>query len=448
MTETLLLALFLGIGLLLLLILRFKIPAFMALLVATMLIGIIAGQNPEELFATIQKGMGGTLGYVATIVGLGAMFGALLEVTGSAETIADYLLKIFGVGKAPWALLLSGFFIAIPVFFDVAFILLIPIIYALQHKTKKSLLLYAIPLLAGLAVTHAFIPPTPGPVAVSEILGAELGWVILMGFLVGLPTAIVSGIFFGKFVAKKIQITAPELSKVDTTSLIKKPTTQLVFSVVLLPIVLIVLAAVCKSIDIEKTYPILTNVLYFLGHPFAALLLANFMAWYFLGRQLGYSKEKLFKITSKSMEPAGTIILLTGAGGVLKQMLVDTEIGLMIATGLLHSQGSIYLSAFIMAVVVRILQGSSTVAMITAAGLVAPILQSNPLNHLSLALLVMAIASGASTFSHVNDSGFWLVRQYLGLNEKQTFYSWTMMTTILSITGFVMVLLISLLLSL
>jgi len=443
MVTTLLLALVLGITVLLFLILKLKIPAFISLLISTIIIGIVAGLDASSIFDTIQRGMGGTLGYVATIVGLGAMFGSILELTGSAQAIADYMLKRFGVDKAPWTLLFSGFFIAIPVFFDVAFILLIPVIYALQHRTKKSLLLYAIPLLAGLAVTHAFIPPTPGPVAVADILGADLGLVILMGFLVGLPAAVVSGIFFGRYISNKIFVEAPSHIQEDSREK-PLPSISVIFGVVLVPIVLIVLRALIDSgVILDKNLGI-GLVITFIGHPFAALIIGNLLAWYLLGLRWNYSKEELFKVATKSMEPAGTIILLTGAGGVLKQMLVDTNIGTLIAESFVHLQSSIYLIAFIIAVLIRVLQGSSTVAMITAAGLVAPLLESGQYSGFALALLVVAIASGASTFSHVNDSGFWLVSQYLGMNEKQTYRSWTMMTTVLSLVGIVVVLLFAL----
>src|SRR6056300_462164 len=220
MVTTLLLALVLGITVLLFLILKLKIPAFISLLISTIIIGIVAGLDASSIFDTIQRGMGGTLGYVATIVGLGAMFGSILKLTGSAQAIADYMLKRFGVDKAPWTLLFSGFFIAIPVFFDVAFILLIPVIDALQHRTEKSLLLYAIPLLAGLAVTHSFIPPTPGPVAVADILNASLGWVIIFGCIVGIPTAILAGPVFGKYISTKI----PVLKNMDLASLVEDQT--------------------------------------------------------------------------------------------------------------------------------------------------------------------------------------------------------------------------------
>lgn len=443
MVSTLLIALVLGISVLLFLILKLKIPAFISLLIATIVIGLVAGLDALSIFDTVQRGMGGTLGYVATIVGLGAMFGSILELTGSAEAIADYTLERFGIKNAPWTLLFSGFFIAIPVFFDVAFILLIPVIYALQHKTKKSLLLYAIPLLAGLAVTHAFIPPTPGPVAVADILGADLGLVILMGFIVGLPSAIVSGIFFGRYIAKKIHIDAPEFFKMRDGERALPPI-KMIFLVVLLPIILIVLRALVDSGILLDKASGLGFVMGFIGHPFAALIIGNLLAWYLLGVRWGYKKDELFKVASKSMEPAGTIILLTGAGGVLKQMLVDTEIGTLIAQSFVNIHSSIYLVAFIIAVLIRVLQGSSTVAMITSAGLVAPLLLEGDYSGFALALVVVAIASGASTFSHVNDSGFWLVSQYLGINEKQTYKSWTMMTTVLSLVGISMVMLLSL----
>lgn len=443
MEINLIVALIVGILTLLLLILKFRIPAFIALLIATIVIGIGAGQEGFLILETIQKGMGNTLGYVAVIVGLGAMFGSLLELTGSAQAIAQFTLDKFGEKKAPWALMFSGFVIAIPVFFDVAFILLIPVIYALQKRTQKSLLLYALPLLAGLAVTHAFIPPTPGPVAVADILGADLGMVILMGFVVGLPAAIVSGIYFGKFISNKIWIGVPDHYKEAPVDRIL-PSIGLIFSVITLPILLIVLRALIQSGFLLEEASVFGKIFVFIGHPFVALLIANILSWYVLGIRLHYPKETLFKVASKSMEPAGTIILLTGAGGVLKQMLVDTNIGTQIAESFVQSSASIYVIAFVIAVLIRVLQGSSTVAMITAAGLVAPLLGALQLSPMALALLVVSIASGASTFSHVNDSGFWLVSQYLGLDEKQTFKTWTLMTTVLSFTGIIGVLFFSL----
>ena len=440
---TLITAVFLGIAILLILILKFRIQAFIALLIASIVVGIVAGIEPVEIISTMQEGMGNTLGFVAMVVGLGAMFGAILEHSGGAEALANYLLAKFGERRASWAMMLTGFFVAIPVFFDVAFIILVPLIYSLQRKTKKSLLLYAMPLLAGLAITHAFIPPTPGPVAVADILKADLGWVILFGFFTGIPTAIISGPLFAKYISKKIYIEAPKLfdSDIKTTHY---PAVGLIIAIIGIPILLIVSNTLINS-PLFNSLNIPSNFkewLKMIGHPFSALIIANLIAWYVLGIRRGIAKEALFNITTKSMAPAGIIILLTGAGGVFKQMLVNTGTGEMLANYFANEGVSILLFAFLAAAIVRILQGSATVAMITAAGITAPLLAVD-IGDIDKALLVIAIASGASIMSHVNDSGFWLVSKYLGLTEKQTFKSWTVMTTIIALVGFTTVYLLS-----
>ena len=432
-----------GIILLLTLILRFKIQAFIALLIASIVVGILAGMEPLDIITTIKDGMGNTLGFVAVVVGLGAMFGSILEHSGGAEALAKYLLDKFGEKNTSSALMLTGFFVAIPVFFDVGFIILIPLIYSLQRKTKKSLLLYGLPLLAGLAVTHAFIPPTPGPVAVADILKADLGWVILFGFIVGIPTAIISGPIFAKYIAKRIHVDAPKL-EMDGIAITNFPSVGMILSIIGLPIVLIVGNTFLNSPLLEDINipDVVKKWMGLIGHPFTALILANLIAWYLLGIKRGVKKDDLLKISTKSMGPAGIIILLTGAGGVFKEMLVNTGSGEMIAGYLSDGGMGILLFAFIVAALIRVMQGSATVAMITAAGLTAPLLLGG-VGELQKALIVIAIASGASIMSHVNDSGFWLVSKYLGLTEKQTFRSWTVMTTILALVGFTTVSIIS-----
>lgn len=429
-----------GIAILLVLILALRLPAFISLLISSILTGLLAGLSAPEIISTVQKGMGSTLGFVAVVVGLGAMFGAILEKSKGAEAIAQWLTRTLGIKNAPTSMLLTGFVVAIPVFFDVAFIILIPVIYALQRKTGKSLLLYAIPLLAGLAITHAFIPPTPGPVAVADIINADLGWVILIGFLAGIPTAILSGLIYGKYISGKIHITAPKLDLVEeqtSPSGADLPPISLILGIIAIPIVFILVGTLTKSGIITIDNPELANVITLLGHPFTALIIANIVVWYTLGIGRGFNPKDLFKISSKSMEPAGTIILLTGAGGVFKQVLVDTGAGEIIAQSFADWGFPVLVFGFLGAAIVRILQGSATVSMITAAGLVAPILVDTDLSGGQLAAIVIAIASGASILSHVNDSGFWLVKEYLGMDEKQTFQSWTMMTTVLALAGFV-----------
>lgn len=439
MDIQLLASVFIGVGVLLFLILRLKMQAFLALLITCIVVGVCAGMDPITLLDSIKQGMGGTLGFVATVVGLGALFGAILERSGGAQMLAKSLLKSFGIEKAPWAVMLTGFLVAIPVFFDVAFIILVPLIYALQKQTKKSLLLYAIPLLAGLAITHTFIPPTPGPIAVAEILGADLGYVIIFGFLAGLPAAIIAGPILAKKLSAKMYIEVPEDMVTELDIPDNAPSARQILAIIAIPIVLIVFNTVLGSPLFEEgSLP--EWVLYLsglLGHPFVALIIANLVAWYFLGIQKGFSKDLLLTISTKSLYPAGVIILLTGAGGAFKQVLIETGAGKMIAESLSSDYFPPVVFGFIVAAIVRVLQGSATVAMITAAGIAAPLLGVSETSPAQLAVLVIAIASGATIFSHVNDSGFWLVKQYLGLTEKETFRSWTVMTSIIAIVGLV-----------
>ncbi|WP_127141693.1 GntP family permease [Flagellimonas marinaquae] len=437
MEVQLFLAVVIGIAILLFLILKLRIHAFVALLIGSIVVGLIAGLDANQIISTIQKGMGGTLGFVATVVGLGAIFGGILEASGGAKAIADFMVSKFGLKKAPAAMVVSGFLIAIPVFFDVAFIILVPMMYALQRRTGKSLLLYAIPLLAGLAITHAFIPPTPGPIAVADIIDVDLGWVILMGFIAGIPTALIAGLWFGRHISKKIFVAAPEEIEDGTTP--NLPPIGQTLMIIGLPIILILLDTMVTAGTFGITSTTILQLISLVGHPFSALIIANLLAWYFFGLKKGFTKDQLLKISTKSLAPAGTIILLTGAGGVFKQVLTDTGAGELLANSLSNAGIPVLAFAFISAAIVRIVQGSSTVAMITAAGLVSPLLANAEMKPMQLACMVIAIASGASIFSHVNDSGFWLVGQYLGITERQTFRSWTVMTTILAFVGMITV---------
>ena len=444
MNVSLLLAVLAGIALLLVLILYVRLQAFLALLLASITTGILAGMDPMTIIDTMQEGMGNTLGFVATVVGLGALFGAILEHSGGAGSLARYMIRVFGEGRASWALLLTGFLVAIPVFFDVGFIILVPLAYALQRRSGRSLLLYALPLLAGLAITHAFIPPTPGPVAVADILQADLGWVILLGAIVGLPTAVLAGPVFAKYVSKRMLIDAPSFSDPAEQSE-DFPPVGMILLIILVPIALIVVNTLLNS-PLTTEWPLpagLRRWLQLIGHPFAALILANLLAWYFLGIRRGMTREHLFRLSAKSMEPAGVIILLTGAGGVFKQMLVNTGAGDMLATYFVGSGMGVLLFAFVAALVIRVLQGSATVAMITGAGVTAPLLDPG-LADPQRALLVIAIAAGATGVSHVNDSGFWLVSKYLDISEGQTFRTWTLMTTLIALVGFGVAVLLSL----
>ena len=429
-----------GVSLLLFMVLKLKISAFIALLLSSMLVGIMAGMPLEVVIESIQKGMGGTLGFVAIVVGLGAIFGQILESSGGAEALAHRLIKKFGKEKASWAMVITGFIVAIPVFLDVGLIILVPIIYALSRDTKKSLLYYGIPLLAGLAVTHSFMPPTPGPIAVAEILDAQLGWVILFGFILGIPTAIIAGPVFGKYISKKIHLNPPAdfLSDEHANDHEKKlPSFGLIVALIAIPLVLILIntfTSVAVDTEIVKS-SLITDILIFLGHPFCALIIAALMAIYFLGIKRGKTKQQLLDLSTKALGPAGIIILITGAGGVLKQILIDSGIGEMMARSIGDSSLPPIFLAWVLAAIVRVTQGSATVAMITAAGIIAPVLDFINPGAPELALIVIAIASGATLLSHVNDSGFWLVSKYFGMDVKQTLRSWTVMESIIAFSG-------------
>jgi Gnt-I system low-affinity gluconate transporter len=327
--------------------------------------------------------------------------------------------------------------VSIPVFFDVAFIILVPVLYGLQRRSGKSLLMFAIPLLAGLAVTHAFVPPTPGPVAVANILGADLGMVILVGLITGIPTAIVGGILWGRYISGRIFKAAPALQEETEETL--QPPLGLLVSLIAIPLALIIANTLVQRFAVGDMPVALWSrkVLGLIGHPFTALIIANLLAWYLLGIRRGLSRDQLLKITTKSLAPAGTIILLIGAGGVFKEVLVDTGSGEMLATSLTSAGIPAFLFGWIAAALIRILQGSATVAMITSAGLTAPLLATGGLSPspVELACTVVVIASGATFCSHVNDSGFWLVSQYLRLSEKETFRTWTMLSMVSGVTG-------------
>jgi len=431
-----------AVAVLLLLIIRLKQQPFVSLLLVSMATALAAGMPPETVMASIEKGMGGTLGFIAVVVGLGAMFGQLLEVSGGAERLTLSLLRVFGRERATWAMTLAGFLVAIPVFFDVGFIILVPLVYTLARETRRSLLLYGIPLLAGLAVTHAFVPPTPGPIAVAQLVGADLGRVILFGSLIGLPCAIAAGPLFGAWIARRIYAEVPEYmtggqraevrgqrAEVRTDGL---PSFGLVFGILLLPLVLILVNTVTGALLTGPEHAALRRVCAFIGHPFFALLAATLVAFTALGTCRGLSREKVNEIATSALAPAGLIILVTGAGGVFKQVLVDSGAGKALAEAMAGIGVHPVWAAFLIALLVRAVAGSATVAMLTAGGIVAPLLDGSPAEP---ALIVIAIASGATAVSHVNDSGFWLVNRYFGLSAKDTLKSWTVMESIIGITG-------------
>lgn len=430
-----------GLVILLVLIIKFKIQAMVAILIGAIAIGLIAGMPFGDIINAVNDGIGNTLKGIALLVGLGSMFGAILETSGGAQSIAVTMVKKFGDEKAAWALGITGLVIAMPVFFDAGLIILIPLAFSLAKRTKKSSLFYAIPLLAGLAVGHAFIPPTPGPVLVATMLNVELGWVILVGILCGTVAMIVAGPVFGAFCGKKYNIAIPEhvASQADFDES-KLPSFGTIVGIIMIPLVLIILDSLAGVIPAMAP---LSGVLGFLGEPFVALLIATVVAMYLLGTRHGYSNEELEKVMTKSLEPTGLILLVTASGGVLRYMLQYSGLGEVIGNAVASAALPMVVVAFIVAALVRISVGSATVAMTMAAGIVAAMPGIAELSSLYLACVTAAVAGGATVCSHFNDSGFWLVKSLIGMDEKTTLKTWTIMETLVGGTGFLVALIIS-----
>ncbi len=432
----------LGIAILMVLIIKFKIPAMIAILVGAVLIGLGAGMSFGDIVKAVDDGVGNTLKGIALLVGLGSMFGSILEISGGAKTLAVKMIDKFGDRKAAWALAITGLVIAMPVFFDAGLVILIPLAFSLARRTGRSSLYYAIPLLAGLAVGHAFIPPTPGPVLVATMLGVDLGWVIIIGILCGIVSMVVAGPIWGAYCGKKYFIPVPDyfLDHPDKDDS-KLPSFWTVALIILIPLGLIILKSIAGVWD---TMAPARPVLGFLGEPFVALTIATLTAMILLGYKNGYTKEELEKVMTKSLEPVGLILLVTACGGVLRYILQYSGLGEVIGQAVSSASLPIVIVAFIVAVFVRISVGSATVAMTMAAGMIAAMPEVSGLSPVHLACVTAAIAGGATVCSHFNDSGFWLVKSLLGIDEKTTLKTWTIMETLVGATGFLCALVISL----
>ena len=438
-TTRLVIAAIIGLALLLVLIIKFKVHAMLSILIGA--IGLIAGMPFEEIVTAVDDGIGNTLKGIALLVGLGSMFGAILEASGGAQTLAVTMVKKFGDEKAAWALGITGLVISIPVFFDAGLIILIPLAFSLAKRTKKSSLFYAIPLLAGLAVGHAFIPPTPGPVLVATMLNVELGWVILVGVCCGFFAMIVAGPVWGAVCGKKFYVPVPDqIANQEDIDESKLPSFASVVTIIMIPLVLIILKSVAGVVPALAGVAPLFN---FLGQPFAALLIATLAAMFILGTRHGYTMPELEKILTKSLEPTGLILLVTACGGVLRYILQYSGLGEIIGNAVASINLPIVIVAFLVAALVRICVGSATVAMTMAAGIVAAMPEIASLSPMYLACVVAAVAGGATVCSHFNDSGFWLVRSLIGLDEKTTLKTWTIMETLVGGTGFIVALIIS-----
>lgn len=441
-----------AVGLILLLILKLRVQAFISLLLGSIFVGLASGtMSMTEIGGTIVEGMGSSLGFIATIIGVGAIFGAMIEHCGGAQSLANGMLRLTGEKRATWAMLITGFLISIPVFFDVAIVILAPMIYALARQSGKSVTVFGMPLVIGMMVTHSFVPPTPGPTWVAYTLGVPIGSVILYGMVVGIPTAIVTAAFFGNRFAAMVHVEPPPVEDEEEGD---PPSFGMVASILLLPIVLIVAGSMVEQSlgsglppglekkeraaqmsDLLREAPFWQQTISFLGHPVIALLLVTCLSLWLLGTKRGASRETLMEVSTRSLGPAGIIILVTGAGGVFKQMLGDSGVGDALAKSLLEFEISVLLLAFLFSAISRIAQGSATMAMVIASSLMVETLEGSELSDAKLSLVVVAIACGAAGFSHVNDSGFWMVSRYFRMTEKETLRTWSAVSILLALIG-------------
>lgn len=429
-----------GIAVLLILIIRFKLHPIISMMLSAVIIGVGAGMPLSMISETVEKGVGKTLQGIALLVGLGSMFGGILEASGGAQKIAETLIDKFGQKKAGWALGITGLVIGTTVFFEAGVVALIPLVFSVVRTTKKSTLYYAIPLLAGLASGYAFVPPSAGSVLTANALDVNLGMMIM----VGVPTAIISmliaGIIWGGFIGNKIFAALPEDGNENVHSEKELPPFGLVLSVVLIPLVLILLGTISKYVAILQS---VADILGFIGKPFFALTIATLAAMYFLGIRRGFTGAQIKAIFDKSLKPTGMILLVIASGGVIRWMLQDSGLGNIIGPILESSSMPLILIAFLIALLVRASVGSSIVAMTMASGIMASMPAVMETSMLYRAAMCCAICGGATALSHVNDAGFWLVGTFLHIDEKTTLKSWTVMETLIGISALIVSMIIS-----
>lgn len=436
----LLIAAAVGIIVLLLLIIKFKLHPVISMMIAAIIIGVGAGMPLTMISSTVEKGVGKTLQGIALLVGLGSMFGGILEVSGGAQRIAQTLIDKLGQKKAGVALGITGLVIGTTVFFEAGVVVLIPLAFSVAKQTKKSTLYYAIPLLAGLASGYAFVPPSAGSVLVTDSLGVNLGVMIMVGVPTALICLVVAGVIWGRFIGDKVFTKLPvnvQEIKEDSKEL---PPFGLVLGVILIPLVLILISTISKYLPIPAN---IQNVLAFIGKPFLALTIATLAAMYFLGIRRGYTGEQLKKILDHSLRPVGMILLVIASGGVIRWMLQDSGLGEIIGPALEKSGMPLIIVAFLIALLVRASVGSSMVAMTMASGIMATMPAVMATSMLYRAAMCCAICGGATALSHVNDAGFWLVGTFLEIDEKTTLKSWTVMETLIGVTSLIVSLIIS-----
>ncbi|MCG6796563.1 MULTISPECIES: GntP family permease [unclassified Geobacillus] len=422
------------------LIVRYKINPFIALVIAGLFMGLISGMKLPDIVKAFQEGVSGVLGFIAIVLGLGTMLGKMMAESGAAERVAKTLVGIFGEKNVHWAMMLVAFICGIPVFFQVGVVLLIPLVFTLAKHTNTSLIKIGLSLVAGLAVVHSLVPPHPAAMLAVGTFKADMGKTIFYSILVGLPAAAVAGPLFGSYISKKVRVEPSGVLAEQFTESGRKdlPGFGITIFTILFPVILMLVATV-----VDLLYPAestLRTWVDFIGNPVVSLLIALLFAFYSFGFARGFNSDQILKFTNDCLGPTASIILIIGAGGGFNKVLTASGVGDAIANYAATAHISPILLAFLIAGLIRAAVGSATVAMTTAAGIVAPIAAVMP--GVSPELLVLATGAGSIMLSHVNDSGFWLVKEYFNMSVTDTLKTWTVMETILSFVSFLCVLIL------
>ncbi|HTD06182.1 GntP family permease [Undibacterium sp.] len=440
--ATLLLNAFIAVVVLILMITRMRIHPFIALIITSGFLGLISGMPLPQIVKSFQDGFGGVLGFVGIVLGLGTMLGKMMAESGGADQIAQTLVRAFGKERVHWAMMLGAFLVGIPLFFEIGFVLLVPLVFIVSRRAGVSMFKVGIPMLASLSVMHGLVPPHPGPLLAIGVFGADIGKTIFYGLIVGFPTVVIAGPLFGSFISKYVLIKPSEqlMGQLAHQSSDKElPGFGVTLVTVLLPVFLMLLKT---FVDVNLPDGHRLRVLMdFVGNPIVALLAALLLSTYTFGTARGFTRQQVLRFLDQSLAPTAAIVLIIGAGGGFKQMLVNSGVGTAIGQMAVHAQISPLLLAWLVAGVIRIATGSATVATITGAGIVAPLVTMIPGTNREL--LVLATGAGSLIFSHVNDAGFWLVKEYFNMSIGETFKTWTAMETIISVVAIIFIMLLN-----
>lgn len=453
-TPQLVLAAVAGIAVIIALIVWLKMHPFLALVLGSGVLAVVAGIGLTDTFTSFTTGLGTTVAGVGVLIALGAIIGKLLIDSGGADRIVDTILDKTPARRLPWAMALIAFVVGIPLFFEVGVVLLIPVVMIVARRMRANPILVGIPALAGLSALHGLVPPHPGPLLAIDALGANLGLTLGLGLLVAVPTVIIAGPLLAIPLTRWVRLAPPttilgvpdgagstdgagpaDVSPSATAGL-RKPSFGMSVLVVLLPVLLMLARSVVEIAGATATG--YGTVLEFLGEPLVALLITSLFALVAFGTSVGRTRQQLGDLVGSSFAPIAGILLIVGAGGGFKQTLVDSGVGDVIAAGIADAGITPLLAGWLVAALIRIATGSATVATITAAGIMAPLAAGLEPTH--AALLVLAIGAGSVFLSHVNDAGFWLVKEYFGMTVGQTFKTWSLMESVLSVVALVVVL--------